>query len=291
LGSNRTILFEELMFLPAYGLLLALGVRDMTAIIGALLLADTATGVFAWTRLFRRGFFVGIARPSLEMARRIYTFGTRGQLGSLLSLLNLRLDFVFVAAIAGPAALGIYAVASKYAEVLRLVPIAANWILYPRFARSEAAVAKASSRRLIPRALAVTAMTAVPLALAAGTVVPTLFGRTFDGAVVPAQILLIGLAAEGAAGVVTAFLYGRGRPGLNSLAAATGLVVTLILDVILIPRLGAVGAAIASSAAYLTTTLTLLAWYRHVTRTTELKPPSGERDVGERAAERQPLPS
>jgi O-antigen/teichoic acid export membrane protein len=109
-------------------------------------------------------------------------------------------------------------------------------------------------------------MTAVPLALAAGAVVPTLFGRTFDGAVVPAQILLIGLAAEGAAGVVTAFLYGRGRPGLNSVAAATGLVVTLILDVILIPRLGAIGAAIASSAAYLTTTLTLLAWYRHVTR-------------------------
>ena len=290
-GSNRTILFEELMFLPAYGLLLALGVRDMTAIIGALLLADTATGVFAWTRLVRRGFFVGISRPSLEMARRIYTFGTRGQLGSLLSLLNLRLDFVFVAAIAGPAALGIYAVASKYAEVLRLVPIAANWVLYPRFARSEAAVAKASSRRLIPRALAVTAMTAVPLALAGGTVVPTLFGRTFDGAVVPAQILLIGLAAEGAAGVVTAFLYGRGRPGLNSLAAAMGLVVTLILDVILIPRLGATGAAIASSAAYLTTTLTLLAWYRHVTRSTELKPPSGERDVGERVAERQALPS
>jgi lipopolysaccharide/colanic/teichoic acid biosynthesis glycosyltransferase len=42
----------------------------------------------------------------------------------------------------------------------------------------------------------------------------------------------------------------------------------VVLDVILIPRLGAVGAAIASSAAYLTTTITLVAWYRHVTRST-----------------------
>jgi O-antigen/teichoic acid export membrane protein len=84
--------------------------------------------------------------------------------------------------------------------------------------------------------------------------------------VIPAQILLVGLAAEGAAGVITAFLYGRGRPGLNSLAAGTGLIVTVVLDLILIPPLGAVGAAIASSAAYLTTTLTLLGWYRHVTR-------------------------
>jgi lipopolysaccharide/colanic/teichoic acid biosynthesis glycosyltransferase/O-antigen/teichoic acid export membrane protein len=267
-GSNGTILFEELLFLPAYGILLALHVRDLSAVIGALILADLATGLFAWTRLLRRGFLREVSRPSLQLARRIYVFGTRGQLGSLLSLLNLRFDFVFVAAIAGPAALGIYAVASKYAEVLRVVPIAANWVLYPRFARSDAVVATASSRWLIPRAGAVTGTFALPLALAAGAVIPMLFGRTFEGAVLPAQILLIGLAAEGVSGVITAFLYGRGRPGLNSLAAGTGLIVTLVLDVILIPRLGSVGAAIASSSAYLTTTLTLVALYRRVTRST-----------------------
>lgn len=267
-GSNRTIVFEELMFLPAYGILLWQHFGGMTAIVAALILADLATGIAAWTRLMHRGFLVGSSWPSLTLARRIYSFGTRGQLGSLLSLLNLRFDFVFLAAIAGPAALGIYAVASKYAEVLRVVPIAANWVLYPRFARSDAASATATARRLIPRAGAVTATLALPLALAAGLVVPLLFGRAFESAVLPAQILFIGLAAEGISGVITAFLYGRGHPGLNSMAAGTGLAVTLVLDVILIPRLGTVGAAIASSAAYLTTTVTLVAWYRQVTRTT-----------------------
>ena len=265
-GSNRTIVFEEFMFLPAYGLLLGLHLAGMTAIVGALILADLTTGSLAWARLARRGFLVGSAWPSPRLARRIYSFGTRGQLGSLLSLLNLRFDFVFVAAIAGPAALGIYAIASKYAEVLRLVPIAANWVLYPRFARSDVAAATASSRSLIPRAGAVTAGLAVPLGLLAGAVIPLLFGRAFQDAVLPAQILLIGLAAEGVSGVITAFLFGRGHPGLNSLAAGAGVVVTLVLDVILIPRLGTVGAAIASSAAYLTTALALVLWYRHVTR-------------------------
>ena len=265
-GSNRTIVFEEFMFLPAYGLLLGLHLAGMTAIVGALILADLATGSLAWARLARRGFLRGSSWPSPRLARRIYGFGTRGQLGSLLSLLNLRFDFVFVAAIAGPAALGIYAVASKYAEVLRLVPIAANWVLYPRFARSDVAAATASSRSLIPRAGAVTASLAVPLGLLAGAVIPLLFGRAFQNAVLPAQILLIGLAAEGVSGVITAFLFGRGHPGLNSLAAGAGVIVTLVLDVILIPRLGTVGAAIASSAAYLTTALALVLWYRHVTR-------------------------
>jgi Na+-driven multidrug efflux pump len=55
----------------------------------------------------------------------------------------------------------------------------------------------------------------------------------------------------GAAGVASGFLYGRGRPGLNSLALALGLVVTTVLDVLLIPRFGAVGAAYASTVAYL----------------------------------------
>jgi lipopolysaccharide/colanic/teichoic acid biosynthesis glycosyltransferase len=258
------------MFLPAFGLMQVGGIGGAGALIGALLLADLATGAIAWTRLLRKGFLTGAARPSIALARQIYTFGTRGQLGSLMQLLNLRFNFILLGALAGPAALGIYAVAAKYAEFLRVLPIAANWVLYPQFARSEAEQAKKSSRRLILRAGAVTAAASIPLAVAAGLIVPLLFGQVFNGAVLPARILLIGLAAEGVGGVVTAFLFGRGRPGLNSLAAGAGVVVTLIMDVILIPRYGAVGAAIASSVAYLTTTSMLVAWYWHTTRHIEL---------------------
>jgi lipopolysaccharide/colanic/teichoic acid biosynthesis glycosyltransferase/O-antigen/teichoic acid export membrane protein len=271
-GSNLTILFEELLFLPAFGLVLALNVRGDAAVIAALILSDLATSGLAWTRLARKGFFTQLGRPSVELARRIYLFGVRGQLGSLLMLLNLRYNFVLLAALAGPVTLGIYTVASKYAEVLRMLPIAANWVLYPRFARSDARAATEDSRRLIPRAGTVTAVTALPLALAAGIVVPFLFGDVFRAAVLPAQILLIGLAAEGVAGVSSAFLLGRGRPGLNSLGAAAGVVVTVILNFMLVPRYGAVGAAIASSVAFLTTTTTLYILYRVVTRT--ISPPA-----------------
>jgi lipopolysaccharide/colanic/teichoic acid biosynthesis glycosyltransferase/O-antigen/teichoic acid export membrane protein len=270
LGSNLTILLEELMFLPAYALMQFGRIGGDTALIGALLLADVATGAIAWTRLLQRGFLAGATRPSLALARQIYTFGTRGQVGSLMQLLNLRFNFILLGGLAGPAALGIYAVAAKYAEFLRVLPIAANWVLYPQFARSEAAQAKKSSRGLILQAGAVTAAASIPLAVAAGLVIPALFGQVFSGAVLPARILLIGLAAEGVGGVVTAFLFGRGRPGLNSLAAGAGVLVTLIVDVILIPRYGAVGAAIASSAAYLVTTSMLVAWYRHTTRNIDL---------------------
>jgi lipopolysaccharide/colanic/teichoic acid biosynthesis glycosyltransferase len=141
---------------------------------------------------------------------------------------------------------------------------------------------------MIFRAGAVTVTGAMPLALGAALVIPTLFGSAFRPAVLPAQILLVGLAAEGVGGVVTAFLFGRGRPGLNSLAAGAGVTVTVALDVVLIPRYGAVGAAVASSIAYLTTTFCLVLWYRHVIgRTAPAEPiipglPSIPPDLGRR---------
>jgi O-antigen/teichoic acid export membrane protein len=90
---------------------------------------------------------------------------------------------------------------------------------------------------------------------------PMIYGDAFADAVVPAFILLVGLIGEGAAGVVSAYLYGVGRPGANSLGIGVAVLVTIALDVLLIPRYQAIGAGFASAAAYLTSTGALLACY------------------------------
>jgi O-antigen/teichoic acid export membrane protein len=222
--------------------------------------------VVSSVRLARRRFFVALGRPTLALARKLSAFGARGQIGNLVSLLNYRLDFVLLGALTGPSVLGSYAVASKFAELLRLPSLSLYWVLYPRFAKDDAAQAESRARRLIPRAGLLTAAGAVPLALAAGFVVPGIYGEAFRPAVIPAQILLLGLSVEGIAGVITAFLYGRGHPGLNSIAMGMGLVVTVVLDLILIPPFGATGAAWASAAAYVITTGTLVMWFRMLGR-------------------------
>src|SRR5205814_9649618 len=88
----------------------------------------------------------------------------------------------------------------------------------------------------------------------------------------PADVRRLGLAAEGVGGVITAFLYGIGRPGLNSIAMASGVVVTVALDLILIPSFGAVGAAVASSAAYVSSTMALVLLFRHLARSSNRSP-------------------
>jgi O-antigen/teichoic acid export membrane protein len=71
-------------------------------------------------------------------------------------------------------------------------------------------------------------------------------------------VLLAGMLLAGASGVASAYLYGRGSPGLNSIVLGIGLVITVILDLVLIPRFGALGAAAASTAAYLGTDCVLV---------------------------------
>jgi O-antigen/teichoic acid export membrane protein len=102
---------------------------------------------------------------------------------------------------------------------------------------------------------------------AAVPLLPMIYGHAFNSAVIPTYLLLAGLVGEGVAGVVSAYLYGVGRPGANSLGLGVAVIVTVVLDVLLIPHFHAVGAAFASSAAYLTSSAALVACYVVVRRT------------------------
>lgn len=257
-GANRVIFTEEFMFLPMYGIVVSAGVNDFQAVVAGLVLADLATLSLAWSRLARRGFFRDAARPSTQLARAIASYGLRAQTGGVISLMNLRLDFILLNLLTGPAVLGVYAVASKFAELVKIPGMSVTYVLYPRFAKDGRAKATRRARSLLVRAGLITAATVGPLWLAAPFVIPAVYGSEFQGAVLPAQIILLGLVLYGVGAVITAFLYGVGRPGLNSLALGAGLVVTVVLDFLLIPPFHANGAAVASAVAYTVSTVMLL---------------------------------
>jgi O-antigen/teichoic acid export membrane protein len=122
------------------------------------------------------------------------------------------------------------------------------------------------ARHMLPKAGVATAAVVVPLWIAAPFVIPAIYGPKFEPAVTPAHIILFGLVFDGVAGVITALLYGLGRPGLNSIALGLGLVVTVALDILLIPSFEATGGAIASACAYATTTAALVWFYWRIRR-------------------------
>jgi O-antigen/teichoic acid export membrane protein len=260
-GANLVIVLEEALFVPAYLALVAAGLGAGWSVVGALIAADIGAAVAGWARLVRRGFSADRALPSRELAGRICAYGARGQLGGLLNLVNLRLDFAILGAIAGPSTLGLYAVASKCAEVVRVAPLALTYVLYPAMRTAGPTAAARRARQLMPRAGWWMVAAIIPAGIGTITLLPMVYGEEFRPAVLPACILLVGLLGDGIGAVASAFLYATGRPGLNSLAVGAGVVATVVGDLALIPPFAATGAAVASCASYLTTNLVLVACF------------------------------
>jgi O-antigen/teichoic acid export membrane protein len=267
-GGDVVIAAEELAFLPCYLVPVLSGIHGVAAIVIGLGLADLVVAVEAWRRASRllgwrrfglaREGFGWFGRPDRVLAGQIASYGLRGQVGGLMTLLNLRLDFAILGAMAGPAVLGSYAVASKYAELLRLPGTALTWVFYPRLAKLGPSEAASLARRMIRPTLIGIVVAAVPIAVLTSPVMRLLYGAEFGPAVTPARVLLAGMLLAGASGVASGYLYGRGTPGLNSIVLGIGLAITVVLDLLLIPAHGALGAAIASTAAYLATDALLI---------------------------------
>ncbi|SNR28647.1 O-antigen ligase family protein [Actinomadura mexicana] len=270
-GASLAIAVEEFVFLPIY-LVLLTGWYGPGALISGLVLADVAAAAWIIRRLARRGFFAGWGRPDRRLGRSIAGYGLRGYLGQLIDLLQLRFDMALLGALAGPKVLGVYTVASKFAELVQLPGLAVNYILYPDFAKEDRDTATRRTSRLILPALGVSALAALPLALVAGTALPWVFGDVFDDAVVPTYIRLAGVVTFGVTGLVMAYLYGVGRPGAASAGQGLGLAVVVVLGALLIPAHGATGAAVATSVSFVATTAALLVWFRRVGRTAPAPP-------------------
>ncbi len=268
-AANVVTAAEEAAFLPAFALFYLLGYRGPLLLVIVLVAADVIVAVGAWARLasqvHRRGMRLR-GRPDAELARRIVSFGIRGQVGGLVGLLNLRLDFIILGSLAGPGPLGVYAVASKFAELVKVPALALTWVSYPRIARLGPVASAPTVRRQVPRLLALGIVGAAGVALAAGPLLPTLYGREFVAAVLPGMVIVAGLAASPAGGLASGYLLGTSRPGLNSLVQGIGLLVTLGLDLLLIPSFGILGAAVASAVAYLLTDVSLLIVLHRFTR-------------------------
>jgi O-antigen/teichoic acid export membrane protein len=186
-------------------------------------------------------------------------FGLRGHIGRMANMLNWRLDTVILRLLASVEVVGYYAVASQVAELFRPLSQSITYVLRPLIASLSLAEARLRGLVLYRRVFAINLGLVLVMAAIGGPLILGCFGEAFAPAVPAFQILLIGLAAHGANGVLAGYNVGIGRPEFNTYTALAGLVATVAGNVLLIPPYGLIGAAIASSIAYSIKAITLMA--------------------------------
>lgn len=202
-----------------------------------------------------------------SIAREMTVFGMRGNAGNLLQFLTYRLDTLFVNAWVGSRPAGIYSVAVRIAELLWLLPNAVGRVLLPRSAAST----EERSREFAPRVFWATATATVVLAgvlsISADQVIRILFGPGYAHAVSALLVLLPGVIAVSCSVVLSNEMVGRGAPQLNALNSFVGAIATLLFDVALIPWLGVIGAAMASTLVYALNLLLAIVFYERLAGT------------------------
>jgi O-antigen/teichoic acid export membrane protein len=193
-----------------------------------------------------------LARNGIKFSRTVHSaslrYGARVQVGSLLNFLNARFDVLVLSAFAPLATVGSYAVAQLVAELVLLFPMSLGYVLRAQVASGGKGDSLSGAAMRLNGTLVGICVVGV---LVAGP--PTIiygYGPGFHSALVPFLILVPGMWFLSTGGLVQNALSGRGRPGLSSLLAGGEVVITLGLDLALIPDHGAVGGAIASVCAY-----------------------------------------
>jgi O-antigen/teichoic acid export membrane protein len=157
-----------------------------------------------------------------------------------------------------------YSVAFSAVSVALMLPIALAGVLLPAVATLHGAGDLDRIRSGYGRALRAIVMLSLPLAAAALALGPELvrlvYGPSYDAAGAPLRVLVAPLPATSAVSLATVLLTGIARLRPVTVLGALGAAVNIALDFALIPRLDALGAAAASSAAQLVIAVPVLVY-------------------------------
>lgn len=205
------------------------------------------TGLVGWTLMWRRGFKLHRAiRP--QRWKSILVPSAHYGFASLMSTLYHRTGYLAVRWFLGDHALGLYAAAARFVDLLEQFVTPVLYVLTPRMAL--AAKSGVAPKRLSRFAVAVVALISIPLTAGlistAHLLVPWILGARYlpDISLLKwmSPYLITTPAASLLAGTI---LYAMGRHRAYLMSTAGGAVAGVLLYLTLIPALGLTGAALA----------------------------------------------
>lgn len=232
-----------------FAVLWSLGNLTVSTATYTLICAQTASALLAtfgvWHQLRPRW------QPSWAEFKNSMHYGLRDYPGCVADFTTLRLDQLMLGGVASSAAIGLYVIAVRLSEVTTYVAEALAGALMPEVARAPAGD---QAESLLARTLRLTLYTNVliliPLWLAAPLILRVLFGASFVPATGAFRWLLVAAVVWSAGAIVISGLQGFGYPGLSTIARFLSAAVTAPALLILLPRMGIEGAAIASLIGY-----------------------------------------
>mgnify|MGYP000383172901 CR=1 FL=1 len=210
-----------------------------------------------------------VIKPDKTYLKRSLLFGSQVYLANVMWFLNFRLDMLLLNCFLGPTDVGIYSIAVGLAEKLWLISSIASTILFPRISSASKEKGCDELTPLVARTVFwFTVLGSLILAIFGKKLVILLFSTKFLPAVVPLQILLIGVVAVSVSRILGDSISAQGRPILNVYRGIVTVLINIVLNMIWIPKFGIIGAALASLVSYNATLIIVMFFYCRVSGNT-----------------------
>ena len=214
----------------------------------------------AWAAWRRRSVqIVGTREPSSEkVGRPFWAFTGPRALASVTQLAMQRLDIILVGALSGLKDAAIYAAVTRFLVLGGMVSGAVSTAVQPRLGEALGRSDHESARDLYATSTAWLLMLSWPIYLMLivfAPVVVRVFGEEYTSGAGALVIICASMLVATACGTVDMVLNMAGKTTWNLYNVILAFAVNLSLDILLIPHLGLVGAAIGWAAAIVTANL------------------------------------
>lgn len=223
-------------------------------LLAAAILLDSALNAAALAVLYSvKGGSILHWRSSLETARGLLGDSAPLILSGIMKALFLRIDQVMLLQMASPADLGLYAVAVRLSEGFFFLPTVLYVSVFPNIVKAKG-VSEELFYRKLQEVYNIMAFMGYGLIiffiLFSKPIVRLLYGDAFSDSAGMLMVLAFSLLFINLGTGRGAFLLSMNWTKVHSLTMAGGCVLNILLNLLLIPSMGGMGAAIASVVAY-----------------------------------------
>lgn len=198
----------------------------------------------------------------ISAGREMFSFGWKTELSSFLQFLNYRLTYYLLDYYIGRGSVGVFSIGVTIAEAVWIVSRSMSMVQFSNVLKlGNSRETRRETTRIALASLLISALCiAIIIPLPEG-LFEFVFGKDFGGVGRTVLLLSPGILSIAFSNVLGNFLSATRHLNILIIKSAVGVVFTIVLSVILIPKMQIDGACFVNSASYLASSLVIAAYY------------------------------
>ncbi|MGC6429209.1 MAG: oligosaccharide flippase family protein [Flavobacteriales bacterium] len=188
---------------------------------------------------------------SINYLKESLFFGLKGHFSNVLTFISYRIDILLIAYFIDDMAVGIYSISVLLVERIWLISQSVSSVLFARVSNLTTEIQKTNFTILSSRnTLFLTTIFGLIISLISPWLIITLFGIEYQPSIKPFLYMLPGVVLFSLSKILSNDFVGRGKPQINSYIGLIVALLNVLLNIVLIPKYGVIGAAISTSFCY-----------------------------------------